>query len=93
MSEVFIARPGVLNETDKDGLRVAGILVVEANHEDVKFIRAQTVVSADEMLSAALSALTSQPGIDATTATRQREKFVQLLAASVKRSAEGSVKP
>jgi len=89
MSEIFIARPGVLRDQDKAALRKAGIVVVEANHEDVKFIRAQTEVDGSAMLQAAMEALTSEPstaGGSISTASRQREKFMQLLAHIIKAS-------
>lgn len=88
MSEIFIARPGVLRNQDKAALRKAGIVVVEANHEDVKFIRSTMEVHGDAMLQAAIEALNSQSGTTsggyATPAAHQREKFMQLLTGLVK---------
>lgn len=85
MSEIFIARPGSLNPKDILALRKAGIVVVEANHEDVKFIRSTVEVSGGDMLKAALKALSSYAGTTntgyATAAAMQREEFVKSLTA------------
>lgn len=90
MSEIFIARPGVLRDQDKSALRKAGIVVVEANHEDVKFIRATVEVRGDALLHAAMEALNSQPGTSSTgyptAAAHQREKFMQLFSKLIEAS-------
>jgi len=58
MSEVFIAKIGALNNRSRRDLRAAGIVVVEVPDISMcQFIRATEVVSADDMLWAAVDAL------------------------------------
>lgn len=78
MSEIFIARPGSLRDVDKAALRKAGIVVVEANHEDVKFIRTTMEVDASEMLNCALKALNVIDNY--SSGSKQREAFTRLMS-------------
>jgi hypothetical protein len=58
MSEVFIAETGQLTPRSIRDLRKAGIVVVEvADATKASFVRASEIVSADDMLWAALDAI------------------------------------
>lgn len=78
MAEIFIARPGCLTEQDKKMLRKAGVVVVEANHEDVKFIRSSAEVDSSDMLKIAMKAMNIRTG---SYGNDQRDAFVRLLNA------------
>ena len=63
MSEVFICEKGQLTQPSKKQLRDAGILVAEVTDiTRVQFVRASEIIGADDMLWAALQALSVKSG-------------------------------
>lgn len=61
MSEVFLCPKGQLTGPGKHDLRAAGVVVVEVDDPSrCSFIRSTEVVTADEMLWAALDALSAR---------------------------------
>lgn len=61
MSEVFLCKTGQLGQTARRDLRKAGVVVVEVEDPAAcQFIRSTEVVSADDMLWAALDALSAR---------------------------------
>jgi hypothetical protein len=58
MSDVFLCRTGQLTPSSRRELKRAGVVVVEVEDPSAcKFIRASDVVSGDDMLHAALKAM------------------------------------
>lgn len=79
MAEVFICPKGAITQPSKVALRKAGIVVVEADDPDrCTFIRASEVLSADDMLWAALSALNVKDGFG-SDGKAQREALAKRL--------------
>lgn len=73
MSEVFLCETGQLNATAKHDLRKAGIVVVEVpDPSRCQFIRATETISGDDMLWAALHALSSNQDL---SGRQQREQL------------------
>lgn len=75
MAEVFLCETGQLDAASRRELKRAGVTVVEvADPSKCQFIRATEVVSADDMLWAALDALRRDFG-SYSKGERQREQF------------------
>jgi len=78
MSEIFMAKRGVLSNQCKADLRKAKIVVVEVDAmDDAKFIRSNAEVEGSEMLRAAMKALNSHSG---SSSSSQRENFCTYMA-------------
>jgi hypothetical protein len=80
MAEVFICPKGAIALKSIKALSAAGIIVVEADEpERCQFIRSTEVVSADDMLWAALGALNHAPNGYGSDGSAQRQRLAKLL--------------
>lgn len=71
MSDVslLVAKPGTLSPPDRDALRAAGVVVIEAKRpQDVRFLRAGVEVDAGQMLRAAIKAIAETKSYDSVSA-------------------------
>lgn len=83
MAEVFLCERGQLNDVAKRDLRRAGIVVAEvADLARCQFVRASEVVSPDDLLWAALDALSLQASYS-SDGSKQREQLAKNLLAVV----------
>jgi hypothetical protein len=84
MAEVFVCPARQLTPSARRELRRAGVAVVEVEQpERCQFIRASEVVSADDMLWAALDALRIKGAGISSDGVRQREQLALNLFAIV----------
>lgn len=90
MAELFVCPKGSIDLRSIDDLREAGVVVVEADDPDsCRFIRANEVVSTDDLLWAALSALQVK-GEYSDKGAVQREAFAARVWAIVNQQREAN---
>lgn len=81
MAEILVVRPKTLNAADKKALRVAGVVVVEANDPtEVRFLRADSELSSGDLCVAAMNALSKSSNIN-----NEHGLFVKLVSAALER--------
>lgn len=80
MADVFICQTGSLTARSLRDLRKAGVVVAEADDPShCQFVRAGEVVSGDDMLWAALSAMQQPDGKMGGDGSHTRERFAARL--------------
>lgn len=75
MADVFLCKTGAIDVASKRALKKAGVIVVEVHDPaDCQFVRASSLVSGDDMLWAAMDALSREFGYG-DKGEKQREQF------------------
>lgn len=89
---MFLCETGQLNESSRRALRKAGVVVVEvADPSACRFIRANEVLSGDDMLYAALKALRHVGGTYSKGSDQREQLAVNLFnLVDAARSADGA---